>query len=131
MKPAEGVVSAPFLPSGDQGHKGGFATLPKQYSIARRIIDRIPRENKPYSGNLCGKTGRKLGHTQKLGARPGEAKPQVLEGYSFIENHFAEFLTLDSAHERQSMPCHALPLPPPLEARTDCSNAAKNIGRAY
>ena len=61
MKPAEGVVSAPFLPSGDQGHKGGFATLPKQYPIARRIIDRTPRENKPYPGNLCGKTGRKLG----------------------------------------------------------------------
>jgi hypothetical protein len=26
---AEGVVSEPFLPSGDQGRKGGFATLPK------------------------------------------------------------------------------------------------------
>jgi hypothetical protein len=26
---AEGVVSAPFLPSGIQGCKGGFATLPK------------------------------------------------------------------------------------------------------
>jgi hypothetical protein len=24
---AEGVVSEPFLPSGDQGHKDGFATL--------------------------------------------------------------------------------------------------------
>jgi hypothetical protein len=29
MKMAEEVVSAPFLPSGDQGRKGGFATLPK------------------------------------------------------------------------------------------------------
>ena len=92
---AEGVVSAPFLPFGDQGHKGGFATLPKQHPIARRIIDRIPRENKPYPGNLSGKTGRKLGHPQKLGARLDEAKPQVLEGYSFIEYHFAECLTLD------------------------------------
>jgi hypothetical protein len=31
---AEGVVSEPFLPSGDQGHKGGFAPLPKQHPIA-------------------------------------------------------------------------------------------------
>jgi hypothetical protein len=26
---AEGVVSEPLLPSGDQGHKGGFATFCK------------------------------------------------------------------------------------------------------
>jgi hypothetical protein len=43
FKLAEEVVSAPFLPSGDQGHKGGFATLPKQHSIARRITNRILR----------------------------------------------------------------------------------------
>jgi hypothetical protein len=29
IKLAEGVVSEPFLPPGDQGHKGGFATLQK------------------------------------------------------------------------------------------------------
>ena len=29
IKLAEGVVSAPFLPSDVQGHKGGFAALPK------------------------------------------------------------------------------------------------------
>lgn len=29
IKMAEGVVSEPFLPSGDQGCKGGFATLPE------------------------------------------------------------------------------------------------------
>jgi hypothetical protein len=28
---AEGVVSAPFLPSRDQGRKGGFEPLPKQH----------------------------------------------------------------------------------------------------
>jgi hypothetical protein len=39
---AEGVVSAPFLPSGDQGRKGGFAPLPKQHPIARRITDETP-----------------------------------------------------------------------------------------
>jgi hypothetical protein len=31
---AEEVVSEPFLPSGDQGHKGGFAPLPKQHQFA-------------------------------------------------------------------------------------------------
>jgi hypothetical protein len=39
---AEGVISAPFLLSGDQGRKGGFAPLPKQHPIARRIIDETP-----------------------------------------------------------------------------------------
>ena len=33
LKMAEGVVSEPFLPSGDQGHKGGFATIQKQASF--------------------------------------------------------------------------------------------------
>jgi hypothetical protein len=28
---AEGVVSEPILPSGDQDRKGGFATLPRQH----------------------------------------------------------------------------------------------------
>ena len=42
---AEGVVSEPFLPSGDQVHKGGFATLPKQHPIARGITNEIPHEN--------------------------------------------------------------------------------------
>jgi hypothetical protein len=44
---AEGVVSEPFLPSGDQGHKGGFATLPEQHPIARGTANEIPHKNEP------------------------------------------------------------------------------------
>jgi hypothetical protein len=39
---AEGVVSALFLPSGDQGHNDGFAAAPKQHPITRGITDKIP-----------------------------------------------------------------------------------------
>jgi len=38
---AEGVVFEPFLPTGDQGRKGGFATLSKPAFIGRYAI-RIP-----------------------------------------------------------------------------------------
>jgi hypothetical protein len=31
LKMAEGVVSEPFLPAGDQGHKGGFAPSTGQF----------------------------------------------------------------------------------------------------
>jgi hypothetical protein len=34
---AEGVVSEPLLPSGDQGRKGGFATLQKWSIIGGNV----------------------------------------------------------------------------------------------
>jgi hypothetical protein len=59
---AEGVVFEPFLPSGDQGRKGGFATLPKQKPITCRITNEIPAEIKPYKRNFGRKTWHKLGN---------------------------------------------------------------------
>jgi hypothetical protein len=38
---AEGVVSEPLLPFGDQDRKGGFATMPKQRPITRENADEI------------------------------------------------------------------------------------------
>jgi hypothetical protein len=75
---AEGVVSEPFLPPGDQGRKGGFATLPKGPPIACRITNEISHENEPCPGNLGRKTGRELGNTQKLGVLPNQAQQAIL-----------------------------------------------------
>jgi hypothetical protein len=66
------------LPSGDQGRKGGFATLPKQHPIACRITNETPPEIKSFSGNFGRKTGRELGNTQKLGVLPNQAQQAIL-----------------------------------------------------
>jgi hypothetical protein len=55
---AEGVISEPFLPSGDQGCKGGFATPPKQPTNTGRITYEIPAEIKSFLGCFGRKTGR-------------------------------------------------------------------------
>jgi hypothetical protein len=75
---AEGVVSEPFLPSGDQGHKGGFATLPKQQPITCRITNEIPAEIKSFFGYFGHKAGRELGDFQELGTWPDKTKQAVL-----------------------------------------------------
>jgi hypothetical protein len=75
---AEGVVSEPLLPSGDQDHKGGFATLQRQPPIALGITNEIPYENRLYHGNLGCKAGRELGDFQELGTRPDKTKQAVL-----------------------------------------------------
>jgi hypothetical protein len=72
------VVSEPLLPSGDQGRKGGFATLPKQRPIARGITNEIPPEIKSFFGYFGRKTGRELGNTQKLGVLPNQAQQAIL-----------------------------------------------------
>jgi hypothetical protein len=71
---AEGVVSEPFLSFSDQGHKGGFATLPKQHPIACRITNETPPEIKSFSGNFGRKTWRERGHSQELGIGSNQAK---------------------------------------------------------
>jgi hypothetical protein len=78
IKLAEGVVSEPFLPSGDQGRKGGFATLPKQHPIACRIANEIPAEIKSVLGCFGRNTGRQLGNFQELGTRPDKTKQEIL-----------------------------------------------------
>jgi hypothetical protein len=78
MKLAEGVVSEPLLPSGDQGRKGGFATLPKQPPIALGITNEMPYENRLFYGNLGCKAGRELGDFKELGTRPDKTKQAVL-----------------------------------------------------
>ena len=83
-KLAEGVVSAPFLPSGDQGRKGGFAPLPKQHPIACRITNEIPHKDKPFSRSIGRKTWREHGHTQELANGSNQAKQTVLAGTSRI-----------------------------------------------
>jgi hypothetical protein len=79
---AEGVVSEPFLPSGDQGRKGGFATLPKQRPIPWRITNGIPPEIKPYLSNFGRKIGREHEHSQELGNGSNQAKQTILAGTS-------------------------------------------------
>jgi hypothetical protein len=75
---AEGVVFEPFLPSCDQGHKGGFATLQKQPPIARAITNEISHENEPCPGKLGRKTGRELRNTQELGVLPNQTQQAIL-----------------------------------------------------
>jgi hypothetical protein len=77
-KLAEGVVSEPLLSSGDQGRKGGFATLQKQPPIALGITNEIPYENRLYYGNLGCKAGRELGNAQKLGMLPNQTRQAIL-----------------------------------------------------
>jgi len=74
---AEGVVSEPFLPSGDHGHKVGFATLPK-LSIVGRNADKIPSKDKPFQRNIGLKTWREHRNFEKLGTRLDTPKPPIL-----------------------------------------------------
>jgi hypothetical protein len=83
-KPAEGVVSAPFLPSGDQGHKGGFAPLPKQHPITCRITNEIPHKDKPFPRSIGRKTWREHGHSQELATWSNQAKQTILAGISRV-----------------------------------------------
>jgi hypothetical protein len=84
QKVAEGVSSEPFLPSGDQGRKGGFAPLPKQHPIARRITDETPYGIKPFQANAGREIGRKLGYSQKLGILPNQTWQTVLACFKTI-----------------------------------------------
>jgi len=79
---AEGVVSEPFLPSGDQGHKGGFVPLPKQPPIACGITKGIPYEDKAFPRSIGRKTWREHGHPQELATGSNQAKQTVLAGAS-------------------------------------------------
>jgi hypothetical protein len=63
---AEGVVSEPLLPSGDQGRKGGFAPLPKQHPITCRITNEISHKDKPFPKSIGRKTWCEHGHSQEL-----------------------------------------------------------------
>jgi hypothetical protein len=72
------VVSEPLLPSGNQGRKGGFATLPKQPLFACGMPKEIPDESGLYTGQSSGKTGRELGNTQKLGVLPDQTWQAIL-----------------------------------------------------
>jgi hypothetical protein len=75
---AEGVVTEPFLPSGDQGRKGGFATLPKQRPITCGITNEIPHENEPFPSGPGRKIWCELGNTQKLGVLPNQTQQPIL-----------------------------------------------------
>jgi hypothetical protein len=75
---AEGVVSAPFLPSSDQGRKGGFAPLSKQHSITCRITNEIPNKYKPFQRRIGRKTRCMHRNFEELGARPDKAEPSLL-----------------------------------------------------
>lgn len=84
---AEGVVSEPLLPSGDQGRKGGFAPLPKQPPIACRITNGIPHKDKPFPRSIGRKTWREHAHSQELATGSNQAKQTVLAGTSRIAQH--------------------------------------------
>jgi hypothetical protein len=75
---AEGVVSEPFLPSGDQGHKGGFAPLPKHHPFAWWITDKTPHKDKPFPNNLGCKTWREHRNFEELRTRLDAAKSSFL-----------------------------------------------------
>lgn len=75
---AEGVVSEPLLPSGDQVRKGGFAPQLRRMSIARKT-HRTPAEIQAIPRGIGVKTWRQFGNTQKLGARSDHASAPSLE----------------------------------------------------
>jgi DNA-binding XRE family transcriptional regulator len=75
---AEGVVSEPFLPSGDQGRKVGFAPLSKQYPILCGITNKMQAEIRFFSANFGCKTEGELGNAQKLGTRLDAAQQMLL-----------------------------------------------------
>ena len=77
-KLAEGAVSEPFLPSGDQARKGGFAILPEQPPTAGRFTHEIPAEIKSFLGCLGRKTVRQLGNFKELGTWPDKTKQEIL-----------------------------------------------------
>jgi hypothetical protein len=81
---AEGVVSEPFLPSGDQDHKGGFALLPIQHPINYRDI---PHKDKSFPRSIGCKTWREHGHSQELATRSNQAKQTILAETSRVIQH--------------------------------------------
>jgi hypothetical protein len=74
----KGWFSEPFLPSGDQDRKGGFATLPEQPPTAGRFTHEIPVEIRSSLGCFGHKTGRQLGNFQELGTWPDKTKQAIL-----------------------------------------------------
>jgi hypothetical protein len=80
----KGWFSEPFLPSGDQDRKGGFATLPEQPPTAGRFTHEIPAEIKSFLGCFGRKTGCEPGNSEELGTRLDPAKSPVLERHPFI-----------------------------------------------
>jgi hypothetical protein len=100
IKLAEGVVSEPFLPSGDQDHKGGFATLPKQHPILCEITNKIQAGIRLFYNNVGCKTGGQSSNSQKLGIRLDTAKSPVLESHSFIDLSQAQPVKHNSAQQR-------------------------------
>ncbi len=81
---AEGVVSAPFLPFGDQGRKGGFASLSIQLPITCRITNKISNRYKPFSGSIGSKTWCEHGDSKELAIGSNQAQQTVLAGTSHI-----------------------------------------------
>jgi hypothetical protein len=76
---AEGMVSEPFLPSGDQDHKGGFAPLPKPHPIACRITNKTPHKDKPFPSSLGRKNWSEHRNFEELGTRSHETQQGILE----------------------------------------------------
>lgn len=75
---AEGVVSEPLLPFGDQGHKGGFATLPRPPKLPR-IGRAVPSAGGPHLRGKRKGIWRQPGDVQKLDSWPDEAESSILE----------------------------------------------------
>jgi hypothetical protein len=71
------VVSAPFLPFGDQGHKARFATLLRAKTFIKHYFGSIvPVEFEPR--NVRQKAERELGDPRKLGTESDKTKPPLL-----------------------------------------------------
>ena len=76
---AEGVVSEPLLPSGDQGRKGGFAPLVGKFvqNAYRLSFTQQNVEEHPCCEARC-----EFGHAQKLGVWTDSSEPKIMAGYS-------------------------------------------------
>jgi hypothetical protein len=81
IKLAEGVVSEPILSSGDQVHKGGFATQPSQPFIAGKTC-LLSAQIQSYTRSIGNPAGRQFRHAKKLGTWPHKTKSPVLESHS-------------------------------------------------
>jgi hypothetical protein len=71
---AEGVVSAPFLPSDDQGHKVRFATLQFKQSNAWQVAHGSAVKFGFNARSIGWKVKNQPWHAQKLGTWPDKAK---------------------------------------------------------
>src|SRR5208282_2705707 len=76
---AERGVSEPFLPSGDQGHKVGFAPPPfERRSPEKRSFGR-PDSLGPHAPSICRKIENLNGHALQLGTRMDKTPSPIVE----------------------------------------------------